>query len=99
MFGWNVLRVETERRRLTVLQYLAEIPGYEANEGVLRDHCVRLGVPTTPDQLRVCLAWLEEHELLTLRRERDVHVARITGTGRDVARGGVVIPGVMPPDP
>ena len=43
---WPVARVETERRRLEVLRYLASVPGYEAAAMVLRDRCREIGVPT-----------------------------------------------------
>lgn len=96
---WPVARVETERRRLEVLAYLASIPTYEAAAMILRDQCRAVGIPTTSDQIVACIAWLNEHELVTCRTHRDEPIARLTGTGRDVALGHQRHPGVMQPDP
>ncbi len=99
MFGWPVERIETEKRRLSVLTYLARAPGYEANQVILLLYCRERGVPTTADQMDACLAWLREPGLITARDEGDVLVARITGRGREVALGQVRHPGVLTPDP
>ena len=99
MFGWPVERIETEKRRLTVLEYLASAPGYEAAAGLLVLHCRDRGVPTTADQMAACLAWLVEQGLIATRGEGDRLVPRITGRGREVALGQVHHPGVLNPDP
>lgn len=96
---WPVERIETEKRRLTVLAYLAQAPGYEAAAGILLLHCRRRGVPTDSDQMLACLAWLEEASLVALRAEGEDLVARVTLRGREVALGQVRHPGVLPPDP
>lgn len=95
-----VERIETEKRRLVVLIYLAKAPGYAASAQILTLECRRLGVPTTTDQLMGAIAWLEEQELVTSREggPGDI-VARVTARGRDVADGNVAVPGVMRPDP
>lgn len=99
MMSWPLHAVETEMRRLKALQYLADIPGYEAAASVLGLHCRRSGVPTTSDQVIACLAWLEEMELVALRVYRDEPIAKLTKQGRDVAAGSRFIPGVLRPDP
>lgn len=99
MFGWPVVRIETEKRRLEVLRYLTVAPGYEATAQVLRLHCNRVGVPTASDHLIAALAWLEEHHLVTLRRIGDEPIVRVTSNGREVADGLTLVPGVLRPDP
>lgn len=100
MFGpWPVAQVETERRRLTVLQYLVGVPGFEAAAMLLRDHCRAIGVPTHDDQIVTCIHWLAEQGLVTVRQVGGEPIARLTSTGRDVAQGFRNHPGVMQPDP
>lgn len=96
---WPVERIETEKRRLKVLAYLAEAPGYEAAADLLVLHCRRKGVPTDSDQMETCLAWLEEAALATVRHEDEGAIARVTMRGREVAQGHARHPGVLPPDP
>ena len=96
---WPVERIETEKRRLTVLQYLADVPGYEASSHILTLDCRRRGVPTSVDQMTGALAWLQEQELLTLRRAGADYVARVTQRGCEAADGTIHVPGVLRPDP
>ena len=94
-----VARIESEKRRLETLRYLARSGGYEAAASLLRVHLCRIGVPTLADQMAACLAWLEEQELVTRRAEGPEAIARITARGRDVAEGAAEHPGVLRPDP
>lgn len=96
---WPVERVETEKRRLVILRRLADEPSYELAASILRDHCRRVGVPSTGTQTHAAAAWLAEAELATLREERGETIVRITGVGREVADGATVHPGVQRPDP
>ena len=96
---WPVERIETEKRRLTVLQYLAQVPGYEASAHILVLDCRRRGVPTSADQMRAALAWLMEQELVSLRRAGEDTVARLKARGREAADGTIFVPGVLRPDP
>lgn len=94
-----VVRIETEKRRLEILEYLLQQPRYEAAATLLRLNCQRLGVPSTMDQIVAALQWLQEQELITVRVHADETVARITQNGREVADGSRTLPGVMRPDP
>ena len=96
---WPVERIETEKRRLVVLQYLAQVPGYEASAHILTLDCRRRGVPTSEGQMTGALAWLQEQELLSLRRAGDDYVARLSRRGREAADGTIYVPGVLRPDP
>lgn len=99
MYLGPVAQVETEKRRLTILCYLASAPGYEAVAMLLLAECRRRGVPTSSGQLLQALTWLGEVELITLRGIAPDPVARITLLGREAAQGLTFIPGVLPPDP
>lgn len=97
--NWPVVRIETEKRRLVILQFLTLSTGYEAQADVLRDYCCRFGVPTTDDAARAALHWLQDALLATLREADDTIIARITVEGIEVAQGLRKHPGVMTPGP
>jgi len=97
--AWPVTEVETEFRRLKILQYLAHATGYEANASILRMHCSSIGVPSTIDQVVAAMGWLEEQKLTVSRTHKGEPISRLTPQGRDVAEGTSAYPGVMRPDP
>ena len=87
----------TEDRRLVVLRVLAESAGYTANEYILQQMLEQFGHVASIDRSRADLAWLHEQQLLTVSQVADVHIARITARGQDVAAGRTVVPGVKRP--
>ncbi|SFQ14092.1 hypothetical protein SAMN05421853_10295 [Roseivivax halotolerans] len=95
----SATRIETQKRRLEALRFLAKIPGYRASASLIRHECHRLGVPTTSDQMIGALTWLDENDLVALEGVEDAIVARLTPLGRDVASGQKLYPGVLRPDP
>lgn len=97
--SWPIWRIETEKRRLVILQYLNQSPAYQASASLLRLHCCQLGVPSTDDEVAHALGWLAEHELIDLRDAGSEIVARLRSVGRDVSTGLRAVPGVLRPDP
>lgn len=87
----------TEDRRLVVLRVLAESAGYTANEYILQQMLEQFGHVASIDRIRADLAWLHEQQLLTVSQVADVHIARITARGQDVAAGRTVVPGIKRP--
>ena len=87
----------TEDRRLVVLRVLAESAGYTANEYILQQMLEQFGHVASIGRIRADLAWLHEQQLLTVSQVADVHIARITARGQDVAAGRTVVPGVKRP--
>ena len=87
----------TEDRRLVVLHVLAESAGYTANEYILQQMLEQFGHVASIDRIRADLAWLHEQQLLTVSQVADVHIARITARGQDVAAGRTVVPGIKRP--
>lgn len=86
--------------RLTLLQILAEAPGYQAGSGVLIAALEGYGHIVSGDTLAMELAWLEEQGLVSLRRlPVGLAIATATDRGRDVAKGAAMVPGVRRPDP
>lgn len=92
-------KLATEHLRLWVLRILAEETDYTHNELVLSSALRELGHGVSQDQLRVQLAWLAEQELISVKNVANTQVARLSGRGRDVAKGVAQIPGVARIDP
>jgi hypothetical protein len=87
-----------EDRRLVILRCLAEMPGWEANEGVLRTGLAHFGHRVGMDIVRAELQFLADHELVRIEKLHsaggELWLATLTGAGRDVAEGDRVHPGV-----
>lgn len=90
---------QTEDRRLMILRLLAEIPGYTANEYVLRAALGDYGHAVSADRLRSDLAWLAEQELLRLETPAGLTVAHLLPRGEDVGAGRAHMPGIARPRP
>jgi HD-like signal output (HDOD) protein len=93
----DYLRHLAEHRRLSILKVLDRAPGYSANDSVLHDAVVSLGISSTRDQVRGDLGWLAEQQLVTLRDVEMLKVATITVRGADVAKGLAIVEGVKRP--
>ncbi|HHK75272.1 MAG TPA: ArsR family transcriptional regulator [Rhizobiales bacterium] len=95
----SYMTIVQEDRRLVILRALAEDADYSHNEYVLRSFLDAYGHKIGLDQMRTELAWLSEQGLITIRDGSGVMVAKLTGRGKDVAEGAVVVPGVKRPEP
>lgn len=85
--------------RLVVLLSLAQDHGYAHNEYVLKEMLGMMGHGVSRDKLRTELAWLTEQGLIETNDVSGTMVAKLTGRGKDVADGAVVVPGVKRPEP
>lgn len=93
-------KIETERRRAAVLQHLADTPGYELANGILRMGAEAQGIPTSFDQIEQTIDWLEEAELVRARAlPVGGRIVKLTRDGLDVGEGRRVLTGVARPDP
>ena len=97
-FG-DIPQIEREKRRFVVLRHLADTPGYELNTELLSMGCQAQGVPTTEDQIRTAVSWLEEQDLVRTDTVGSVLLVTLTKAGREVADGRRIVPGVMRPGP
>lgn len=88
-----------QERRLVILRFLAETPGYRANASVLTAQVDRVGVPATRDQVDGELDWLTEQGLVEIEDLGVIRVATLTARGGDVAAGRVTVTGVKRPSP
>ncbi|MGR3501591.1 VpaChn25_0724 family phage protein [Pseudaestuariivita sp.] len=89
----------TAHRRLSILRHLAQSSEYTSNASILVDVCRGVGIPTTTDQMRTTLAWLQEQELIELTDHSHVVIATATARGVEVAHGQAAHPGVKKPSP
>lgn len=86
-------------RRLVILKLLENSAGYTVNEYLIYTALPGFGHDVSMDRVRTDLAWLEEQGLLTLDIPGDVHMARLTQRGVDVAAGRARVDGVKRPGP
>ncbi|MCB1832083.1 MAG: ArsR family transcriptional regulator [Geminicoccaceae bacterium] len=89
----------TEDRRLVILRFLSEAPGYSANDSMLADCLRSIGHNPSRDQVRGDIAWLAEQGLLTVDEIASIMLATVTERGGDCAAGRVIVPGVKRPSP
>lgn len=91
-----------EDRRLALLQALAEMPGYEANETVLRTALDHVGFRASRDVVRAEMTWLSDFNLLRIERLAGPHnelwVGHLTGAGQDVTAGRMKHHGISRPE-
>jgi len=92
-------QLHTEHRRLTILRFLAEDPGYTVNSSMIADVLPEWGHSVSRDALHADLAWLDEQGLIDAHARSSVYVAQLTQRGADVAAGRASVPGVKRPGP
>lgn len=81
--------VETvaKHRRLTILKFLTDSPGYTSNASILEGVCNAHGIITTRDQVDGEISWLSENGLVLRQAESGFVVATATARGVDIATG------------
>ncbi len=90
----------SEKRRLTILRYLAEEDGYSANDSVMQTVVNKYGFSCSRDMVRGDYAWLRDMGMATVEEISDtVHTAKITQRGLDVAAGRTRVAGIARPGP
>lgn len=91
--------VQTEHRRLLILQLLQKDPDYSINDDLLHKLLAAQGHGVALAVVRADLAWLEQVGLLSTNQLPGTTVAVLRGDGVDVATGLAVMPGVARPRP
>jgi Holliday junction resolvase len=95
MKGWPIMAVETEKRRFAILRHLHETQGRELSDELLKHGCRAMGIPSSGDQVRTAIAWLEEQDLVVTQALGRMLAVRLTAEGADVVRGFREAPGVL----
>lgn len=93
----NLRQVEIEKRRWAVLSHLEKSgPPHILNDEILIMGCRAAGVPTTSDELKDAILWLEERGYITTETLGGMLMATITKDGREIAQGLRTVPGLIP---
>ena len=97
---YKVQKIMTEDRRLVLLRFLSEVPGYKLNIVVLRDAAVTQGHNVTKEVISADAGWLETQGLVTIEKQGyETWLVALTERGKNVAKGAERVPGVKVPEP
>lgn len=91
--------IQTEARRLLILQLLQQDPDYSINDGLLQQLLRAQGYGVAIAVVRADLAWLEQLGLLSTNELPGCTVAILRNDGVDVASGVSTVPGIARPRP
>lgn len=91
--------IQSENRRLTILQLLQKDPDYSINDMLLQQLLASLGYGVALAVVRADLAWLEQLNLIATNPLPNCTVAILRNDGLDVATGVSVVPGIARPRP
>lgn len=91
--------IQTETRRLAILQLLQRDPDYSINDALLQPLLASQGHGVAMAVVRADLAWLEQLGLLSTNALPGCTVAILRNDGVDVACGVSVVPGIARPRP
>ncbi|KPD10877.1 hypothetical protein [Phaeobacter sp. 11ANDIMAR09] len=89
----------SQHRRLTILKFLADSPGYTSNASILEHVCNDFGISSSRDQVMGELDWLQEQGFATFEDNGSFRVATVTSRGVDIATGKARSAGVQRPRP
>lgn len=92
-----------EDRRLVILRCLSEVPGYEANETVMKTALDHYGHRVGRDMLRADIQFLKDHTLLRVEvlhppSGGELWLLHLLPAGDDVAQGRVAHYGIAKPE-
>jgi len=88
-----------KHRRIAILRFLKDSPGYTSNASVLADITLSLGVPSTYDQIVTEAAWLQEQGFARYDSQADYPVITATARGVEIASGIATHPEIQRPRP
>lgn len=89
-------KIQNEHFRLSILLAL-EALNYESNDSIIKESCQQFGNRMSSDQVRTNLGWLAEQDLVTVKRQGNYMIAKLTSRGQDVANGISLCDGVKRP--
>lgn len=89
----------TRYRRLEILRFLAQSPGYTSNGAILLDVLIGMGIASTRSLVKTELSWLKEQELVQCNPAAEFIVVTATARGLEVARGLAMHPEIQQPGP
>jgi len=93
----GIEQVQSEHHRISILQALNAMTGYQTNDSMLQCGCEAYGHKMSNDQVRSHLFWLKEQGLVSIESHDRYLLATLTSRGQDVAEGRAMCPGVKRP--
>jgi hypothetical protein len=92
----NIIELENQEYRRDIIALLEQDSDYAMSELILKKAVQALGNPIAKDRLRSQLQWLKEQALITVSIlvDTDLHTAKLTYLGEDVANGRATVPGI-----
>lgn len=90
-------KLKSEHRALAVLRMLQREPSYMSNEEIVSSYFELVGLACSREQTTECLAVLERVGLIEASTVEKLTVIRLTAKGDEVAKGFVVVEGVLRP--
>lgn len=92
------MNYDRDHCRLLILQALDKASGQQLHQESLLTMLDKNGYTLSRAQLHIELAWLEENAEAIVDRDTDgVHIALLTVTGEELARGQATLKGVRRP--
>ena len=86
-------------RRIAILRWLNDSPGYTSNAAMIHDVLLRFGITSTRDQVTTELAWLAENGFVACDPAAPFVVATATTRGVEIATGMATHPEIQRPSP
>ena len=89
--------LKSKHRALALLRMLQREPSYMSNEEIISSYFELVGLACSREQMAACLAALERAGLIEASTVEKLTVIRLTAKGEEVAKGLVVVEGVLRP--
>lgn len=89
--------LKSEHRALALVRMLQREPSYMSNEEIVSSYFELVGLACSHEQTTACLAVLERGGLIEASTVEKLTVIRLTAKGVEVAKGLVVVEGVLRP--
>lgn len=86
-------------RRLAILRHLAGSDQYTANVSILEDVLAGVGIPSTRDQVRTEINWLDQNAFVRATDYDGFVVVAATRAGVEIAEGRGTHPEIERPSP
>jgi len=92
----SLIDIENQEYRRDILALLEQDSDYAMSELILKKALQAIGNPIAKDRLRSQLQWLKERALVVVSviADTDLHTAKLTALGEDVANGRAIVPGI-----
>lgn len=88
---------KSDHRALALLRFLDRQPGNVSNECIINLLFEKIGLTCSRQEVRDCLERIEQFGLIRTLKLDDLFVVHLLAKGQEVAKGHVVIDGILRP--